>query len=431
MTEKFDCCVVGAGPAGLSAAMVMAEAGLKVLVIERGEYPGSKNVMGGILYRKATGEVFPDFWKEAPLERHIIGQNLWIADYHSVVSLGFRGEQHCREPYNAFSVLRAKFDRWMAGQVMKAGGLIINETVVEDFIREDGRVIGVKTGRPDGEVYADVVIVAEGVNSLLTQKLGLQRDLPATQLAVAVKEIISLPREKIEDRFNLDENEGVTIEIVGFSTQGMVGTGFIYTNRESLSVGVGTIIDQMVERQINPNDLLESMKSHPVIRRLIQGGKTQEYLAHMIPEGGYKGIPKLVDDGVMIVGDAAMLVNGLHREGSNLAIMSGKLAGETVVQAKEFNDFSAKGLYEYIKRLTDSFVVKDLQKYQHAPQFFERNPQLFEKYPGMINRAALEFLTVDNMPKREKQRKIISDLTEERSLFNIARDLYGMWRVMG
>ena len=243
--EKFDAIVVGAGPAGSSAACLLAREGLSVALIERGDFPGSKNVMGGILYRQPTEEILPDFWREAPLERHIIETQAWVLTERAAFKAAHRHLAFDEEPYNAFSVLRARFDKWMGRQVRDAGVLVIPETVVESAIMDAERVVGVRTGRPDGDLYADVVIAADGVNSLLAQNAGLRKELPPDEVALAVKEVIALPRETIEARFNVTGDQGVTIELYGDATWGMVGTAFIYTNRDSLSIGCGALISQL------------------------------------------------------------------------------------------------------------------------------------------------------------------------------------------
>jgi electron transfer flavoprotein-quinone oxidoreductase len=432
LPEKFDVAVVGGGPAGLAAAYVMGQAGLNVIVLERGEYPGAKNVSGAVLYSQATNAVFPKFWQEAPLERPLVEQNLWITTEDAVVKMGYRNRTFNEEPYNNFSVLRAKFDRWMGRKVEEIGVVLVCETTVEDLLMKDNRVIGVKTGRPEGEVLANVVVLAEGCNSILTQeKLGFKKRHAWDQLAVAVKEIIALPKEKIEDRFGLEPGQGATIELVGWNTKNMIGTGFIYTNKESLSVGVGALMSQMIDRKVNPNDLLEHMKSHPAVKPLIEGGELKEYEAKIIPEGGYHAVPRLYGDGVVIVGDAAMLVNGLHREGANLAMTSGKVAAEVIVEAHKTGDYSAGFLKKYHERLNDTFVLKDLHKYRNANQFFDHNPQFFQTYPEMLSRAAKEFLTVDSIPKKEKQRKIYRLVKEMRSPIQIGKDMLGFWRTLG
>lgn len=426
--EKFDLIVVGAGPAGLGAAYTAAKAGLKTIVFERGEYPGSKNVMGGVLYRQPTESVFPDFWRQAPLERPVVEQNYWFLSEDASVRIGYRSADFGKEPYNNFTVLRARFDRWLGQETEKAGALLITETLVEELLREEDRVVGVRTGRPDGELRAPLVILAEGVNSLLVQQLGLRDDIAPQHLAVSVKEIISLPSEKIEDRFGLAKGQGAVIELVGDPTGGILGTGFLYTNKESLSIGVGAILSDMVKRKWNPNDLLERLKQHPSIKPLLEGGEMQEYMAHLIPEGGFRAMPALSAPGVLVVGDAAMLVNGMVREGSNLAVVSGKLAAETAVEAHNSGDFSNRTLGRYRDRLQNSFVLQDLHKFRNTTAMFEENPQFFTDYPEMMTDLLHEFFLVDSVPKKDKFRLMFDRLRKRRSYGRLAGDLYKLWR---
>jgi len=426
--EKFDVIVVGAGPAGLSAAYLLAKAGVNVVVIERGDFPGSKNVMGGVLYRQPTEEIFPGFWHEAPLERHIIEQQAWVLTENAAFKAAHRHQAFAEEPYNAFTVFRSRFDKWMGQQVREAGALIVPETVVESAIMEEGRVIGVHTGRPQGDLYADVLIAADGVNSLLAQQVGLRQEIPADQAALAVKEVIALPREVIEDRFNVTGDQGVTIELYADASWGMVGTAFIYSNRDSLSVGCGALISQLVKRGIQPNDLIEHLKSHPMVAPLVEGGEIREYLAHLIPEGGLRGMPRLSTHGMLVIGDAAMMVNSMHREGSNLAMASGKFAAQAVLRAREWNDFSAESLSYYDQLVRDSYIYRDLCKYRNMARFFETHPDFFTLYPDLLNEAAREILTVDGVSKRSKQRKIFWQALRRRMPWRMALDFYGAWR---
>ncbi|MGH2452691.1 MAG: FAD-dependent oxidoreductase, partial [bacterium] len=419
--ERFDAIVVGAGPAGAAAAITMARAGLSVVLFERGEYPGAKNVMGGVMYGRMLADVLPETFTQAPMERVIVEERVWMVTPSSAVSVGFRSAGHGdgdpagRAPGgtlpNAFTVLRAQFDRWFAAQAEAAGALLITGTTVEDVIRQDGRIVGVRAGREGGDVYADVVVICDGVNSFLAQKAGLQRrPVEPSEMALAVKEIIALPREVINERYAVRDGEGVTIEVYGSVTQGMAGYGFIYTNRESLSVGIGALISHLMHTKITPYALLEGFKQHPLVARLIEGGQPQEYSAHAIPEGGYEAMPNLFGDGVLIAGDAAMMVNGLHREGSNLAMTAGRLAGETVVEAKRRGDVSAAALSGYRDRLEQSFVLQDLRKYRALPALADRHPELLAIYPQLVNEVVEEMLTVDGLSKRAKQKKIFRHL---------------------
>lgn len=430
MRQKFDAIVVGAGVAGLATAYKMAKEGLSVVLIERGDYPGAKNVMGGVLYRSMMEDLIPEFWREAPLQRPVVEQRYWLMDEQSVVNVGYKSQEWAEEPYNCFTVFRGQFDKWFGDKCTEAGVIIINETTVESCIIENGQVTGVRTGRPDGDIYANVVVLADGVNSLLGKQLGFHKEWKPQQVALAVMEQLKLPTEVIEDRFNLDPGMGATIEIFGDATFGLVGTGFIYTNKEHLSLGVGALLSQIREAQIKPYELLEYVKNHPMVRPLIRGAEAVEYYAHLIPEGGYYSIPKMVGDGVVLVGDAAQLVNGVHREGSNLALTSGRLAAEAIVQAHNKGDFSAKTLSQYQESLNNSFVIEDLKKYKDSHKVLKNNPKYLNKYIPDTNKVWHEMMTVDGVSKRKKQKLIIKRLLRENSLFSLSKDIYKVWKAM-
>lgn len=430
MPEKFDVIVVGAGPAGTSCAYSCAKNGLKVLLIERGEYPGSKNVMGGVLYRKQMEDIIPEFWKEAPLERPVVEQRFWMMDKESVVQFGYKGLEWAVEPYNNFTVLRAQFDQWFARKAVEAGALLINETVVTECMVENGKVIGVRTDRPDGEVHADVVVLADGVNSLLSKQLGFHREFRPDEVALTVMEVINLPKDKINERFNLEGNHGTTIEIFGDSTKGNLGTAFLYTNKESLNIGVGTTLSSMIKAKLKPYELLDYLKKHPMVRPYLEGGESAEYLAHLIPEGGYHSVPRVVGSGVLVVGDAAQLVNAIHREGSNMAMASGQMAAEAIVEAKKDGDFSERSLNRYKEALFGSFIIKDLEKYKDAAHTFEKYPQYFKEYLPMMNQAMSKFFTVDGTPKKEKQKQIIRSMTSEKGTLKVMQDIYRAWKAV-
>ncbi|MBM4764321.1 FAD-dependent oxidoreductase [Bacillus sp. B15-48] len=430
MSEKFDVIVVGAGPAGTACASICAKNGLKVLLIERGEYPGSKNVMGGVLYRKQMEDIIPEFWKDAPIERPIIEQRFWMMEKESVVQFGYKGLEWGQEPYNNFTIFRAQFDQWFANKAVEAGALLINETVVTECLIEDGKVIGVKTDRPDGDIYADVVVLADGVNSLLGKQLGFHKELNPEEVALTVMEVINLPKDKINDRFNVSDNQGCTVEIFGDSTKGNLGTAFLYTNKESLSIGVGTTLSSMIKAKLKPYELLDYLKTHPMVKPYLEGGESAEYLAHLIPEGGFRSVPKVAGNGVVVVGDAAQLVNAIHREGSNMAMASGKMAAEAILLAKQEEDFSESSLNRYREALYESFIMKDLEKYKDAAHLFETNPQYFNDYVPMLNKAMNKFFTVDGTPKKEKQKEIMRSVTNERGTFKVMQDLYRAWKAV-
>jgi electron transfer flavoprotein-quinone oxidoreductase len=410
--ERFDVVVVGAGPAGTAAAYTAAKGGLKVALIERGEFPGAKNIFGGVLYRKQLEDLIPEFWKEAPLERTIVEQRLWILGNDSVVTLGHRNDKY-KDPPNCWTALRVKFDQWFAGKAEQAGAIPIYETVVTELLRENERVIGVRTDRDEGDLRANIVIIADGVNSLLGKSLMIHREWQPDEVSLAVKEVIALPKQTIQDRFNLEGDEGCTIEMVG-NTCGMAGLGFLYTNQDTLSIGVGVMVSDLKKKRIKPYQVLDGLKAHPMIQRLIQGGEVKEYSGHLIPEGGFNSLPPLSGDGWMICGDAAQMVNAVHREGTNLAVTSGRLAGETAVLAHQRGDFSASTLDAYNKAIRESFIHKDLKKYRgvHKLLGFGDSEKMFGELTQAINDAAYEMLLVDGVPKKHKQKQAFRRLHE-------------------
>jgi electron transfer flavoprotein-quinone oxidoreductase len=404
--DRFDAIVVGAGPAGITAAKEMAAAGLSVVVLERGQYPGSKNVSGGILYRHPTEEMCPGFEAEAPLERPIIEQRYLLLTEDAMLGGLYRSMKFAEQPYNAYSVLRSEFDQWYATKAEEAGAEVYPEFTVTDVLWEDGRVAGVTTGEPDGELLSHCVVLADGANSLLAQRVGLHREWEPMDQALVAKELIALPAEKIEDRFALPSGFGTAYEIFGESTWGLLGYGFIYTNKESISIGTGALLHDLIETGINVNDMLDRFKRHPAIAPLIAGGETIEYSAHLIPEGGFDRLPQVYADGVVVVGDAAGLVNPLNREGANLAMLSGQLAARAIVEAKERGDFSIASLSRYRELLDDSIVIKDLRKIRRVTPFAHARPHLLREYPQLASDIAREYLTVDGTAKKDKLAKI-------------------------
>ena len=424
MAEKFDSVVVGGGPAGIAAAYTMAKVGLSVLVLEKGEKPGAKNMFGGVIFRHHTEKMAPEFWKTAPVERHVVEYQYWFLSKDSHVLVSHRNQKF-NGRYNAFTVHRAKFDPWFSKLAEDAGALIINRTTVDDVIKEDGRVIGVKTER--GDVLANVVVAADGVNSMLSKQAGMREELPEDAAVLAVKEVIALPKQKIEERFNLGPDEGVAALLVGCGP-GM-HAGFMYTNRDTISLGMGVNIRDLDKSKQRPNDLFEQFKKHPSITPLVRDGELKEYSAHLIPEGGYDYVANVYTHGMLVAGDAAMLVNAINWEGTNLAMTSGIIAGETIIEAKKKGDFSSRTLSQYRQRLEESFVLRDLKKYREIPKFFSSNPHFFTLYPDAINELAYMWHVVDGELKQDRIKQMKAKLFKQRSRVGLMRDAYHMWRL--
>jgi len=422
--QQFDAIVVGAGPAGSSAALAMARAGLQVALIERGEYPGAKNVSGAGFYApNLLTDLLPNFWEEAPIERYLTRRVISFLGQESAVSLDFRTNHFNHPPYNGFTILRPKFDRWLASKAVEAGTLLITSTVVDDLIYKGEQVVGVRCRREDGDLYAPIVIAADGANSFLAKKAGLQHKFRADEMTLGVKEVLRLDAHTIEERFNLNGDEGMTTEYVGYASGDVKGGGFLYTNRDTLSIGVVVQIASLAEKKVRAYDLLDQFKQHPAIAPLIRGSTTIEYSAHMIPEGGWAMLSQLSRSGFMVVGDAAGFVfaAGLFLEGINFAIASGLAAATTAQQAHTKHDFSAQMMAYYRKQLESSFVLKDLKKFRHAPAFVN-NERLQNIYPELICQAAEQVFRSDGKPRRKIGRTVIDVMRGKVPLLTLLRD---------
>ena len=434
MTEQFDAIVVGAGPAGSSAALIMARAGLRTLLLERGEYPGAKNVSGAAFYGSAIlDEVIPQWWEQAPVERYITRRALAFVSPESAVSFDFRTAKYGQPPYNGFTILRPRFDRWLAAQAEAAGAFLLNATVADDLLWEEGRVVGVRVRRDQGEIRARIVIACDGVNSFLAKKAGLQREFKAEEISLGVKEVIGLDEATIQERFQLSGDEGMVIEYIGDITAETYGGGFLYTNRDSLSLGIIAQISSLAEHKQRPDQLLERFKAHPSVAPLVRGGSLREYSAHLIPEAGWAMRPKLYTAGLLVAGDAAAFcfATGLYLEGINYALQSGLAAGETANAAYRDNDFSAPSLARYEDFLAARQVTTDFRRYRHAPEFVNEE-RLQNLYPAILAHGAEQLFRVDGQGKK----KLIPIALESLRHFGVSplqllRDLYKGGRAFG
>jgi len=429
MEEKFDAIVVGAGPAGCAAAYTMAKEGLEVLLVERGKFAGAKNVSGGVLLGPTLNNLFPRFWEDAPVERHVSRHVLTVLSEKTSFSIDFRSSSFDEPPYNGFTLLRAKFDPWFAKKAEQAGAILATGLQVDGLLWNNQQVAGVVAH--GDELHADTVIAADGVNSLIAQKAGLARKFSPKHVNQGVKEIIKLPRKTIEDRFNLTGDSGAAMEFMGFSNKGVHGGGFLYTNKESISLGVVAQLYSLIEHDVKGSELLDAFKSHPQVAPLIRDGSTVEYSAHLVPAAGLRMLPQLYGDGILVAGDAAALTlsTGIYLEGMNFAIASGVAAAETVKKAKVAKDFSKNSLSYYEELLKASFVLKDLKSTQRASRFLD-NRRIYKTYPDLACGVAERIFTVDGNPKKKMWKMIREEMKEKVSIWQMIRDAISLGRAI-
>lgn len=429
MKQRFDAIVVGAGPAGCACGYSLAKAGLDTLVVEKGKFAGAKNMWGGAFYGPTLNQLFPRFWEEAPVERYILRHRLSLLTTEASLSAEFTTKKFGEPPYNGFSLLRSKFDRWFASKVKQAGAIVATGLQADDLIWDRNRVAGIKAG--GDELPASVVIACDGVNSILAEKAGLRNKFSPREMKQGVKEVIQLPPQLLEHRFNLSGEAGIAWEFIGSFTKGLPGGAFIYTNKASLSVGIVVQLSALVENKIEANDLLEEFKQHPAVADLLAEGKLVEYSAHLIPAAGRAMMPTLYTDGFLVAGDAGAftLSTGLTLEGANFAVASGVAAAETVIRAKKMDDFSKNSLSCYQKLLRQSFVLKDLKTFKKAPRFLE-NPRIYSHYPELACNLAEKIFSNDGKPRKKIWKLFKQEMAERISFWQIVRDLMKIKRAL-
>ncbi len=421
----FDAIVVGSGCAGAVAAYELAKAGKSVLVVERGNFAGAKNMTGGRIYSHSLKKVFPDFESEAPLERKITHERIALMDPASQTAVDFTSPELAEEGKDSYSVLRAPFDQWLASKAEDAGAEYICGIAVEELLKDGaGRVTGVRAG--EDEITAEVTILAEGCNTVLAEKcLGNPRPKPS-QMAVGIKQVFELPAAQIEDRFLVAQGEGAAMLFVGDCTHGNVGGGFLYTNKDSINLGLVATISTAADGA-NPHpvyQMLEDFKGHPAVAPIICGAKLVEHSGHMVPEGGYDMVPRYVFDGCLVAGETAGLCMnmGYQVRGMDFAVASGQMAGQAAVRALDAGDTSAAGLASYKQAMEDSFVIKDLETFRKWPHTMEGWSSMFTDYPVMVKEIFNVLFSVDGEPQKPLMKRMMS-IVKKRGLFKLAGEV--------
>lgn len=359
--ERFDAIIVGGGLAGLTAAYTLAQEGMEVVLVERGSTCGSKNVTGGKLCIHSIEKVFPDFAETAPVERRIAKVNISKWADGEASDAGIDPYAYGLSESESYSVIRAKLDNWLAEQCEELGVMMIQGIVVNDLIVRDGKVCGIIA---DGdELESNTVILAEGINGLLAQKLGMMEPLTPEETCVGTKEVIELGEDVINERLGLAADEGIEWMFLGDREKGQLADGFIYTNKSSVAVGIEFHISDIYKTEKSVPEMLEEFKALPEVAVLIDGGTLVEYAAHLVRKSDSPKIGKLYGDGVLLAGDTAGLVANLGWaiRGMDLAVESGKLAAEAVIRAKEADDFSEAGLASYQTAIEESFIGSDIK----------------------------------------------------------------------
>lgn len=384
MTD-FDVIVIGGGLAGLGTAYRIA-GNLDVLVIERGKTPGSKNVTGGRIYLKSLRKYAPEIAENMPYQRKIVKERFSFLTENEGVTVEYMGES------NSATVIRAELDSWLAERVEEKGGIVASGVRVDD-VQVEEEAVRIVAG--NDEITSEVAVISDGVQSPAGKRAGLREDFKPEELAVGVKEVIRLDEDEINTRFGLGSGEGLANLFAGYPSDYLQGGGFLYTNKESVSIGVVVNLKALALSDVELEQLIERFKNHPLISSVIEGGRSEEYSAHLIPEGGFDAIPGLYRDRILLTGDSAGLClnTGITVRGMDFALISGIIAGDVILKCMERKDFSANSLSLYENLLSGS-VLNEMKKFRKARYFLE-NRRLYENYPRCSTEIMRKIFDVD------------------------------------
>lgn len=392
MADDFDIIIIGAGIAGTACALRCARAGLSVVLLERGELPGSKNLSGGRLYSHALAELLPHFQQSASLERRINQENLTLLTRDGATTWS-----SLQPGGDSWSLLRARFDPWFVTQAEAEGVQFISGVTVDALHIENGRVCGVVAD--DETLRGRYVVLAEGANSVLAERYGFQPRPSTTAMALGIKETLALDQQVIEERFRLSAEEGAAMLFSGEVCGVLPGGAFLYTNKETLSFGVVCPLSTFAQSGIPAVELLERLKTHPALYPLLRGCETLEYGAHLVPEGGLHSLPvQYAGEGWLLVGDAlrSCVNTGFSVRGMDMALIGAQAAAQTLITACQKSE--PQNLFPaYHQDIQHSLLWQVLQRYKDIPALLQR-PGWYRQWPVLMEDISREIWHQGNHP---------------------------------
>jgi electron-transferring-flavoprotein dehydrogenase len=406
---EADVLIVGAGPAGLSCALHLAnlikkhnDAGGKpelsaenIYVLEKGREIGAHQLSGAIMNPKALAELVPDFEKCAPLDTRVTDSAALLFTESS----SFRAPITPPPFQNAgnYVVSLNKIVKWMGERVEAAGVNLFKEFGGASLIYEGDAIAGVitedkgvdKNGKPKAnytpgyELRAKVTVLAEGSRGSLTKQLVARNKLDninPQSYGIGIKELWEVQPGHLQP--------GYVAHTLGWPVpMDMYGGGWIYglTNNR---VSIGLVLAlEFANPQFDPHAAFQTWKTHPFIKKILDGGKLVRYGAKSLPYGGWYAMPRNYVDGGLIIGDSGSFLDSQRLKGIHLAMKSGMLAAETIFEALKAGDTSEKMLSAFPKKIEQSYIKKELWQVRNFHQSFQHG-----MLAGFFH-AGLQFVT--------------------------------------
>jgi len=390
---EADVLIVGAGPAGLSCALHLAnlikkhnESGAKpelsaenIYVLEKGREIGAHQLSGAIMNPKALRELVPDFEKSAPLDTPVTDSAALF--FTQTSSFRFPITPPPFQNKGNYVVSLSKVVRWLGGLVESAGVNIFKEFGGAELVYENGAVAGVitedkgldKNGKPKDnytpgyELRAKVTVLAEGTRGSLTKKLVADKKLDninPQSYGIGIKELWDIQPGRVEP--------GYVAHTLGWPVSSdMYGGGWIYgllNNR--LSIGLVLALEY-ADPQFDPHAAFQKWKTHPHVKKILEGGKLVRYGAKSLPYGGWYAMPRNTVDGTLIIGDSGSFLDSQRLKGIHLAMKSGMLAAETIFEALKKGDSTSKTLGSFQQRVEQSYIRDEMWKVRNFHQSFQ------------------------------------------------------------
>ncbi|HVO56372.1 MAG TPA: electron transfer flavoprotein-ubiquinone oxidoreductase [Dongiaceae bacterium] len=390
---EADVLIVGAGPAGLSCALHLANlikqhnaSGAKpelsaenIYVLEKGREVGAHQLSGAIMNPKALAELVPDFEKSAPLDTPVTDSAALLFTHGS--SFRFPVTPPPFQNKGNYVVSLNKLVKWLGGLVEAAGVNVFKEFGGAELVYENGGVAGVitedkgldKNGKPKDnytpgyELRAKVTVLAEGTRGSLTKKLVAEKKLDninPQSYGIGIKELWDVQPGRIEP--------GYVAHTLGWPVStDMYGGGWIYgLSNNRVSIGL-VIALEYADPLFDPHATFQKWKTHPFLKKLLEGGKLVRYGAKSLPYGGWYAMPRNTVDGALIIGDSGSFLDSQRLKGIHLAMKSGMLAAETIFDALQSGDTSAKTLGGFQRRVEKSYIRDEMWKVRNFHQSFQ------------------------------------------------------------
>jgi electron-transferring-flavoprotein dehydrogenase len=431
-----DVLIVGAGPAGLACALHLARlmqqdnqsaaprggerlSPENIYVLEKAREIGAHQLSGAIMDPRGLRELVPDFERTAPpgaLDTSVTDDAAFFFTARS--AWRFPITPPPLRNHGNYVVSLSRLVKWLGGLVEKAGVNLFTQFGGAQLIYEGEGIAGVitedkgvdKSGQPKDnytpgyELRAKVTVLAEGPRGSLTKDLTNRLELDGLNpqlYALGIKELWEVPAGRIQP--------GYVAHTLGWPLDSSTyGGGWIYGMREN-RVSLGLVVGLEYHNPLfDPHEAFQKFKTHPFVQRIIAGGKLVRYGAKTIPEGGWYSMPRSYLSGGLVIGDSGGFLNAQRLKGIHMAIKSGMLAAETIFEALQAGDTSAKVLAGFQKRVEESWIKQELWAVRNFHQSFRHG-----LWAGLFH-TALQFVSggrglIDPMragPGHEAYRKL-------------------------